>query len=315
MDRVKALTVLTRAWRSKMLLRDKVTVLTAATLIDLIRRIAVALRITDDHEDLSQEDVWGVHDADLVDEFDLYVKGHDELRPFKEMLFRYSGREPTTKLVREIVWRVATGFEDMLNGTMMAAEIPRNGPPEEFWAGLFIESCGYGPPSRKGKLQLTLRFRLMSGKYAGLYFDQNIVYFVVVRKIAKEIGFPLYKKTHYNELVQCVFEGLVKLEQWGGDRLSPRVSEYRITPRVKTFNMGVRKARKADCHIQGYNWPCYSCSRGYADNSVYCERAVRPDALVRKTCPQCGRSSFFEAEGNSPVCISCQAKPYKLLER
>ena len=289
-------------------------------LMGLLGRLGDTLDLPQSYEDTTGGDVHAVSDrntgkSQLVDHYNKGNRSHDELIPFRQLLAGYDGREMTIGTLWDILWRLVAGRDEMLKGETLAPALPAAGQPEDFWEGLFVESCGYAPPTLKGKLQLALRFRIMGGRYGGLRFDQNITYFMVVRKIAKEIGFPKYKRTHYNELVKCVFIGHVLLEK-RGDRLVPRVDEYHVTDSVKRINTGVRKKRSQPCNYQGYTWPCYQCSRGYLEAGlVRCEKAVRPYALVRKPCLQCQRESFFDLDSGSKVCVSCQAAPYKRLEK
>jgi len=289
-------------------------------LVDLLDRVSGVLELRLDRKDTTGGDVWAAGDRNTGDSqlSERYAKlnnSHDIEMPFKQMLLSYDQREITFDAVWDIMWRLAAGRDEMAAGRNVALVLPAVGQPDDFWEGLFIEACRYGPPTMKGKLQLTLSFRIMGGKYGGLRFEQNITYFIVVRKIAKEIGFPMYQRTHYNELVQCVFIGHVMLEA-RGDKLSPRVSEYHVTDSVKKCNMVKRKERKKECKYAGYTWPCYRCSRGYAEvGNGRCLRAVRPHALVLRQCPECKKESLFDLDSGSKVCVSCQAAPYRLLDQ
>jgi hypothetical protein len=272
------------------------------------------------HEDTSGGDVWGVQDnnkdprASIVYQYDMAAGRHDILHPFRQLLRVYENTPVCRATFREMYWRLAAGYDEMMKGNFLALSLPVTGGESDFWEALLIESCRYGPPSKGGKPQLTIGFRLLGGKYAGLIFTQNITYFMWCRKIAKEIGFPMYQRTHYNELVRCCFVGHVMLEKWG-DRLSARVSEFHVTSGVKSFNKLIRDGRDEECQYEGYTWPCYKCARGYADTGdVQCKHAVRPYALVKKECPQCGRETFFDLDSGSQICVSCQAAPFKRLE-
>jgi hypothetical protein len=286
----------------------------------LLDRVASILKVREDLKDTTGGDVHGVSDtntgkAQLVECFDRVNRSHDHTQHFNRMLQAYDQSSISIDTLWNIAWRLAAGRDEMVADRGLAPGIPGIGQPDDFWEGLFIESCRYGPPTRKGKLQLTLSFRIMGGKYAGLRFEQNITYFMVVSKIAKEIGFPRYRNTHYNELVKCVFIGHVMLEAWG-DRLMPRVSEYHVTSVVKKLNMDIRKERSKSCRYAGYTWPCHRCFRGYVDDGLAkCDNAVRPRALVAKLCSKCGKESFFDLDSGSQVCVGCQAAPYRLLDR
>ena len=307
-----------QAWHTQ-LIADHETRFQLEDLMDFMSRVATVLQFNCAQEETTGGDVWGAgdHNTDkgqLVDEYDKASGRQDETVPFRQLLSWYDKQPITWEAMWDIGWRLAAGCDEMLAGHTLAQSLPVAGQPEDFWEGLFIESCGYGPLTAKGKLQLSLCFRIMGGKYAGLRFRQNITYFMVVRKIAREIGFPKYKKTHYSELVKCVFIGHVLFEP-RGDKLAPRVSEYHVTTGVQSLNTSVRKQRNAPCPYKGYTWPCYRCSRGYAEiGPSSCARAVQPKALVLRLCPQCNKESFFDPTSESKVCVGCQAAPYKRLE-
>jgi len=296
------------------------TVLQTAHLIDLLERVEPLLEIRKEYKDTTGGDTTALGDKNTDEshisvQYDKQARHDDPALPVQQLLLGYTGCSVTTETYRNILWRLSAGRETMARREFLLPALPTTGEPDSFWEGLFIESCGYAPPTAKGKLQLALSFRIMGGKYAGLRFEQNIPYFMVIFKIAKEIGFPKYKRTHYNELVKCVFIGNVVFEKRGG-RLLPRVSEYHVTSAVKNLNTKLRKERAEPCKYIDYTWACHKCSCGYDDmESGRCERAVRPDALVRKPCPQCQKNSFFDANSTSAVCVGCQALPYKLLER
>ena len=318
LDRLKEVMKKAVAWRGQIVAKRKLA-FQVEDLMDLLTRVSPILDLRQAQEDTTGGDVWGAGDhnpdnSQLVDAYNVVNCSHDLTLPFKQLLSWYDQRPATMDALWNIGWRLSAGYDWMMGGQALAQALPVAGPPEEFWEGLFIESCGYGPPTMKGKPQLTLNFRILGGKYAGLRFSQNITYFIVTRKIACEIGFPKFKKTHYSELVKCIFIGRVVLEN-RGDKLVPRVSEYHVTTGVKSFNMRVRKKRNEPCPYEGYTWPCHRCSRGYAEiGPTSCSRAVQPQALVRRPCPQCNRDSFFDPSSESKVCVSCQAAPYKRLE-
>ena len=307
------------AWKSGLAQREN-PVFEADDFKTLLQTVLPALELPADVVELT-EDGYGLHVRDTAQEEQITyqylreVSGTDRLLPFKEMLLWYTGRTITRELISTIYWRLAAGRDWMLKGRFMAHDFPASGRTTQFWTGLHISSCGYGPLTKNGKLQLTLGFRAMSGPYAGLTFTQHIPYFVVTRKIAKEIGFPVYQKTHYNELVQCVFVGYVSLDLWG-DRLTPKVIEYHVSSMASKINRDLRRRRAEECQHAGYTWPCYQCPRGYADTANrYCYRAVRPFALQLKLCPQCNQQSYFDVAVGSSVCVSCQARPFKFIDR
>lgn len=320
-DRMEKLMMEMTTWSSELLgMPGHGLLLHLEDLMALPDRIAPILRIREDLKDTTGGDVHGVGEtntgkAQLVERFKKVNRSYDYMSPFNQLLRVYSQSAISIDTLWNIAWRLAAGRDEMAAGHNLATTLPATGQPEDFWEGLFIESCRYGPPTRKGKLQLTLSFRIMGGRYAGLRFEQNITYFMVVRKIAREIGFPRYGSTHYNELVKCVFIGHVMLEPWG-DKLTPRVSEYHVTSVVKKLNMDIRKERKKPCRYAGYTWPCHKCSRGYMEPGLLrCNKAVRPRALVVKACPACGKESFFDLDSGSKVCVGCQAAPYRLLDK
>jgi len=308
-------------WSTELLgTRDHGPLLRLEDLMALPDRVASILHIREDREDTTGDDVNGVSDtntgkAQLVERFKKVNRSHDYLAPFNQLLRGYDQCDISINTLWDIAWRLAAGRDEMVAERSLAMALPTAGQPEDFWEGLFIESCRYGPPTRKGKLQLTLGFRVMGGKYAGLRFEQNITYFMVVGRIAKEIGFPRYGNTHYNELIKCVFIGHVMLEPWG-DKLTPRINEYHVTSVVKKLNMAIRNERKEPCRYAEYTWPCHRCSRGYVEPGLLrCHRAVRPRALVTKPCPGCQKDSFFDLDSGSRFCVGCQAAPYRLLDQ
>ena len=248
----------------------------------------------------------------------MMLDAYDTFAPHIELLSWYYGQKMDLPLLWDLCWRLAAGQEHMKAGQRMAQAFPTVEIAEQ-WVGLHIDSVRYGPPTAPkqlgprtvpGKPQLILDFRVLSGCFGGLKVTQNIPYAGVVFHLAKQLGFPVFKKTHYNELVQCVFIG--KLGIVGGGQKFPRISEFFISDATRTYNAKLRRARAETCY-RGYPQACHRCPVGYLGASA-CMNATRALAVVQQECPVCGKMSVFDPLSQAKACLACEGLLFKRLE-
>jgi ribosomal protein S27E len=225
---------------------------------------------------------------------------------FASLLLHYHNRTLTRELSSEIAWRVAGGLQLLSNGRFLEKGFTRYAPT---WLPLRIEGCKHSRFGNKTSTEVT--FRILSGCFAGLTFTQLISYKYLVNKIAKDIGFPAYKKANKNELALCWLVGLVSTD----DPTRPRVEEFFASSSVLSHNRDLRKARAKPC-IFGYSWLCHECTIGHSvgpANNQYltCPRGTHQATFVEKECKKCHNQGWFDPTSSSVICLGCTERVAK----
>jgi hypothetical protein len=257
--------------------------------------------------------------TDMTQRYSLKVGAVDEYAPHAEMLLWFYGQFIDRFMLYEICWRLAAGHEWMQTGGRMRREFPET-EIGEHWIGVHVDAVRYGPPTMPkkrgevtipGKPQFTVDFRLLGGPFAGLVVKQNIPYNGVVFHLAKSLGFPAFQKTHFNELVQCVFVGRLAIE--GKTRKFPRIVEFFVSSGTKTFNSALRRDRAKPCPRK-FVHVCHRCPVGYLGLDA-CKNATRPVPVIKKHCSGCDKIAMFDPLSKSETCLACEGAPFKLLEQ
>lgn len=181
---------------------------------------------------------------------------------------------------------------------------------EEQWVPLQILESVYTKPSAKtGAAQLNITFRVMSGQFGGLKFNQVIPYKYVVGKLAKEIGCAIYKPVHHLEIIGMWFVAMLSTD----DPQFPRINEIHAPSNAISCNRKLRAERRKPCH-NGYNHACHACPIGYLIKdgcNLNCYRATHPRTFIKRFCEECKTEAFFDPVSRSSRCVSCITKILK----
>ncbi len=301
-------------------------------LIDLVRRMEnlkvkplskrALLPILQGYEDQADKlpvRSFGYMNSDTTQRYAMMSEAFDEFAPYAELLLWFYGQPIDHWMFRDMCWRLAAGHERMKAGGRLKRQLPEL-EMAEHWTGVHVDAVRFGPPTMAkkygdkvvpGKPQLTLDFRLLGGTFGGLVVSQHIPYNGVIFHLAKNIGFPQFQRTHYNEMVQCVFIGKLTLE--GTGRKFLRLSEFFVSNQTRSYNAALRKDRAKDCY-RGYAHACHRCPVGYF-GSEPCKNATRPLSVVQRDCPKCGKLSVFDPLSKSLECLLCEGIPFKELEK
>lgn len=210
-------------------------------------------------------------------------------------------------VMRDIAWRVAAGYDNFIAG--MPVDSALQGDIKE-WVGLQIEQCCPGSPFKNGKMSLRIFFRILSGKFAGVSFDQRLPFRYVTGVLAKKIGWPRYSLVYAGELVQACLVGEVAFSE-----KSTLLQEIYPSLSIIRHNRTLRKDRKIPKDGPrkrcpgNYDFPCHECSRGYEDaGQDGCLLATHPLAYAKAECPVCKQVSFFEQWPRAQVCVLCERR-------
>lgn len=209
--------------------------------------------------------------------------------------------------MRDITWRVAAGYPNFVAGIQTESQM-HVGARE--WVGLRIEQCCPGRPFKNGKASLRVFFRILSGSFAGLLFDQRLPSLYVTGVLAKEIGWPRYGKVNAGELVQACLVGEVsftlnchKLEE-----IHPASSTIRHNRTLRMERKIPERGPRKRCP-GNYKFPCHECSRGYESaGQDGCGLATHPLAYTKADCSMCKRTSFFEQWPRGQICVLCERR-------
>lgn len=247
--------------------------------------------------------------------------------PYKEdprMLTRTEGRSPDTCFTAlretvcvfygsrlnyfsgsELAWRLAARAKRMVAGLPLSRSFELCEP---HWVGLKIEDCHHSKPSKEGKPMLALTMRIYDGRFAGMSFRQRMPYRFVIAKLARDIGFQVFRKVHKNELVGCHFGGLLDTTE----REYPRITEFYAPMSVANFNRASRKDRAEAC-LKGHLWLCHQCTLGHLvcddqekNSHMYCRRGTHSRTFVKKDCPRCHKEEWFDPASPGVVCMGCR---------
>lgn len=239
-----------------------------------------------------------------------------------QFLATYIGRTMSMSVMDELYWRLAAGQPLLSRNIQLATAFK---PTEPMWIPLRIEDVRHAPPSRQtGKPMLEVVFRIYGDIFAGMAFSQKIPYRYAMRKMARDIGLPVFRKVHKNELVQCWMVGLLDTT----DPQRPRLVEFASPSTIIYHNKKLRKERHTNC-VRDYKWaeacverklsPCVSCPIGYSNHPLAigevspCPRATHSMPFVSRDCPRCNRESYFDPALKMPICLACQADEAKHL--
>lgn len=229
-----------------------------------------------------------------------------------DLLRNYRGRELDPASRSELCWRIAAGRDQLAMGRSLQ---PRFVPLPPEWTGVRIEDSRFGKilNGKGGPVQtLALVMRAIGGVFAGLTFTQLMPYRYVMFKLAREIGFPVFKKLDKNDLVQGYFVG--RLDPAG--RYGPEVLEFDTTDSIRDHNRKVYKDRQKPC-LKEFSWPCVKCTVGHmwscksedvadVDRDNQCRRGTHSRTYVQRTCEKCETDSWFEPDVASTMCLNCQ---------
>ena len=188
-----------------------------------------------------------------------------------EVLSWYYGDVPLEQQgLWELCWRICCGAAFIRSGGRLVKEFRSVAP---FWSGVRFDDVWYGRSSRSGMAQYDISFRVLDGQFAGLVFKQLIPCSFVLGRLARNIGFPMFKPLNRGELVQAVFVGMVD----AANPRFPRVTEFYASASTKSWNSQLRRARaRPCCDTAAYSWLCHECFVGYGPlNSKPCFRARR----------------------------------------
>lgn len=223
------------------------------------------------------------------------------MRPFDELLLWYYGKPFSFENQLELCWRLASGWSLLMSGRHLKKELV--GAP--IWLTLRIEDFQYGKPAKTGAPQLRVLLRILGGPYAGLGFAQTSTHKFLVGRLAKNIGFPLYKRAHFKELAGTCFLGLADFSEPG----RPRWTEFDASSGVVSFNRQLRKIRRAPCdwEVRQYSVPCHFCIEGW----LGCPRGSHTVTYIRQPCSHCTNDGWFDPRFAAPVCLECQAKAFR----
>ncbi len=227
------------------------------------------------------------------------------LRSYHGKLFDHETRS-------ELAWRVAAGYKVLKMGQPLSLSIT---PSDPEWVGFRIDDVRFGKvfKGQKGPVQtLDLNLRILSGKFSGLRFRQMIPYRYVLFKMARDIGFPAFKKLDKSDLVLAYFSGMLDTQ----GKYGPAVTEFHASESLKKRNKLLYAERRRPC-IKGYDWPCSKCTIGHKSarslNSEakeitgQCSRATHSSTYLLRPCSRCKKDGYFDpSENEFSVCIKCR---------
>ncbi len=212
----------------------------------------------------------------------------------------YYGRPLREPELEELTWRLAASYDLLQQGGSGQARFVLSQPE---WVPLLIEDCAYTSPSQSGKTRISVTFRLLGGRFAGLRFSQALNHVYLTRVLAPEIGFPRFSSLHHGELVQC----------WLGSEFNvpeperPAIQDVYGTSVAIEHNRQLRKIRDEPCP-KGYDWACHKCPVGY-EYPDGCPRATHTKTFVRRPCEECrSEKAYFDPSRNDKRCVVCNAR-------
>ena len=240
-------------------------------------------------------------------------EGGQRLASLRELLQGYYQKPFNYPLLRDLCWRLAAGYQELAHVRPLTRQFETVAPS---WVELRIEEVWFSGLSQAKKVMVELTLRVLRGPFAGLCFKQRMPYAFVVRVLAKTLGFPKYKGTHKNELVQCCFIGYLNTER--ADK--PKVEFFETDSRIVAWTARIRKDRKS-CPKQ-CSWTCQHCPLGYlrlrekdTPDTPWCPKGTHRCSFVRRCCSRCQQDQWFNPESASQVCLKCSCSSATHLAR
>lgn len=265
---------------------------------DFVHRVFEILKtpITlDDHDEVDPE----------------YVEIHqDACAPFQNLMLGYYGQKLSAEQFDNLLWRLACGVDEFKAGRNLAPAFSLTDTTT--WLPLWIEDVRHSHLSMKNKAMLALTVRVLEGRYAGLAITQRLPQKWVQYALGRDLGFPKFDPMAPNEIVQCVFAGLINFT----DERGPTIDEVSVTASMKNFTQQIRRLRKQECP-RGYRHLCYQCHAGHGigssdTHSPACPRACHSQSYIELPCPRCKRTAMFDVSTRSPICVRCAVAENKV---
>lgn len=234
----------------------------------------------------------------------LRMKTTEVDQPLNELLARYAGLELSAEVMSDLIWRLAAGAGWMRHGRVLATTLLPVSDWFDPWVPMWIEGVRYAGASLTGKQLMGVAFRVLKGPFGGLAFSQQLPHSYLTRKFAWELGFTLFRRMHFGELVGCVLVGSLIFE---GQKV--RLDEVGDYANAKRFNARLRCERAKPCG-RDYRWLCHECSMGY-EGANSCPRGTHKVTWVLRACPRCEQEAWSDPESKSRLCVSCSTAEFR----
>jgi hypothetical protein len=261
-------------------------------------------------EDITQEKVSTDHTAEGTrGTSKLWSKRANIL---EALLAGFQGKTMSPDVLSECAWRCAASLDCVMKFKSMKAAFE---PGEPEWVSLRIEDVRWGRPTMAGKPTFNITFRIFSGPFGGLTFDQRFPYKFWMYVVKRDLGFPAYKHVHKNEFVLGRLAGLLETRGLTDTRDKAQISEFYASGGMRTWNSGLRKWRADDCRL-GYGWACHECTMGHspATKNLSCLRGTHTNTYHQGTCIRCKDDAAW-LDGAARVCVSCEADANRKMVR
>lgn len=226
---------------------------------------------------------------------------------FEAMLAGFQGKTMTPEMLNECAWRCAASFDCLMKFKAMHLAFT---PVVPDWAAMRVDDVRYGRPTMNGKPTLNITFRLFSGPFGGLTFEQRFPYRFWMGLVRRDLGFPVYKRVHKNEFVLVRLAGLLDTTE------QPQITEFYASGGMRTWNSGLRKLREEPCRLD-FSWLCHECTMGHspAAKDISCaSRGTHTNTFRQGHCIRCKEDDAW-LDGAARVCVSCEADANRKMVR
>jgi hypothetical protein len=261
--------------------------------------------------------------------------GHQR-SPLSVLLGAFSGQLRTSERLSELAWRLSACYEELNAGREPAVAFDKT-KPRPVWQAITIVSSCFLRLSKTQQPLLDVQFRILSGPFGGLCFNQLIPHYWFVGKLGRELGGGTreHRYPDYRELSGYWLLGKLDLS----DPEHTRLHDFRAVSAALTHNRDLKKVRNQPCPL-GYGHACYECWVGWHEllpfkfqdrikqakcttgrkdaNKAFdlLARPVHPYHFVLRRCTYCkADEASFEPSQHSRYCQTCQTYQVRLHRR
>jgi hypothetical protein len=261
--------------------------------------------------------------------------GHQR-SPLGELFSSFSGKPRTADCLSELAWRLAACYDELNAGREPALAFDKTKPRPKWQAIMIVSSC-FLRLSKTQQPLLDVRFRILSGPFGGLCFNQLIPHYWFTGKLGRALGGGTRERRYPDHRELSGYWLLGKLDLSDPERT--RLHDFRPVSAAVTHNRDLKKTRNQPCPL-GFIHACYECWVGQVEalplrfqgktNQAKCTtdrkdanksfdllaRPVHPYHFVTRRCTYCkADEALFEPSQHSRYCQTCQTQQIRLHRR